>query len=142
MIAFLIRVLIFDFVFSFAVGVVLLVIMLPFAALSKSEQPGTLSYAVGIPLGMALCAVQGIMIAAAVVVAIHSDPSRWAPVWYVLGFAFSVPIAIVRSLGDPEQSDFAGLVAILSSNLAYVLACIFPQHIPPFLGNTAVRLLL
>ena len=141
MIAFLIRVLIFDFVYSFAVGLVLLLVMLPFAALSKSDQPGPLSYVVGIPLGMALCAIQGIMVGAAVVVALQSDPSRWDPLWYVLGFCFSVPIALVRSLGDPQQSRFAGL-GILSSNVAYVLACLIPQHIPPLLGNTAVRFLL
>jgi len=119
----------------------LFLVLLPFAALSKSEAPGPLSYAIGIPGGIVLCAIQGTMVAAAVVVALQSDPTRWAIVWYVLGFIFCVPIAIVRSLGDPEQSRFAGL-AILSSNLAYIVACIAPQFIPPFLGNTAVWLLL
>jgi len=132
---------IFDFVFSFVVGLVLLVVMLPLVALSKSDEPGPLSYVVGIPIGMAICTIQGLMIGAAVVVALQADPSRWAVGWYILGFSFSVPIALVKSLGDPQQAPFAGL-GILASNVAFVGACIVPQYIPPLLGDTAVQILL
>ena len=141
MFVFLIKLTFFNFLYSFAVGLILTIVMLPMLALLKSERPGPLSYLFGILVGMPLCAIQGIMIAAAVVVALQLDPARWDPIWYILGFVFSAPIALVRSQGDPEQSAFSGL-GILSSNIAYILACILPQYIPPFLGSTAVKLLL
>ena len=90
---------------------------------------------------MTLCAVQGIMIAAAVVAALSVNPDRWSVLWYIIGFGFSVPVAVVKSLNDPYQSKFSGL-GIAASNISYVMACIFPAHIPPPLANIAVKLLL
>ena len=90
---------------------------------------------------MTVCAVQGIMIAAAVVVALQVDPERLAVLWYIVGFSFSVPIALIKSLNDPHQRSFSGF-GILASNTVYVVACIFPEYIPPVLGNLAVKFLL
>ena len=76
------------------------------------------------------------MLAAAVVVALQVDPNRWSVLWYIIGFGFSVPIAMVRS-----QSAFA-CFGIIASSISYVLACIFPAYIPPMLGNLAIKILL
>jgi hypothetical protein len=81
------------------------------------------------------------MLASAVVVALEMEPNRWDVAWYLVGFFFSVPIALTRSVGDPEQGGFAG-VGILSANVAYILACVFPAYIPPVLGDTAIAFLL
>ena len=138
---FLVRAFIFDFIYSFLVGLCITVIALPFLAFSNSDEPGQISSLISIVAGIVLCAIQGIMLAAAVVVALEIEPSRWSIAWYLAGFFFSVPIALTRSLGDPEQGGFAG-VGILSSNLAYILSCLFPQYIPHVLGDTAVAFLL
>ncbi len=81
------------------------------------------------------------MVAAAVVVSLQLQPGRWDPVWYGVGFMFSVPIALMKSFGDPQQGQFATF-GMLASSLAYILACVFPAKIPSVLGDLAVRLLV
>ncbi len=140
MIPFILKLLIFDFAYSFLVGLILMAIMLPIIAISKQEEPGLIGYIIGIPIGLALCAAQGIIVAAAVVLSLQIDPNRWTIIWYLIGFGFSVPIAFVKGLNDPNQR-FLGF-GILASNVSYILACIFPEHIPSVLGNFAMKFLI
>ena len=141
MLSFFFKAFVFDFVYSFLVGLVMTVVLLPFTVFSDSEEPGWISFSISLTSGILLCAVQGIMLASAVVFALKVEPSRWDIVWYLVGFFFSVPIALIRSLGDSRQGEFA-TAGILSADIAYVLACIFPAHIPLVLRDTAVALLL
>ena len=141
MFIFIVRALVFDFVNSFVVGFVLMIVTLPFMAFSKSEKPGPLSYAIGIPVGITICAVQGIIIAAAVAVALQVDPNRWSVLWYIVGSFFSIPIAISRTYNTAYHSIVSDL-GIIVSIISYVLACILPEYIPPMLGNMAIKFLL
>ena len=137
MIPFLLKAFIFSFLYSFLVGISIAIVAFPLLALSDSKEPGTTISVVSAITGIILCAIQGIMIAAAVVVALEIEPARWDFAWYLVGFCFSVPMALAGSAEKPEQR-----FGILSSNISYILFCIFPQYIPPKIGDTAVSILL
>ena len=88
-------------------------------------------------LGAAVCLGQGLIVAGAVGLALYHDASRWDWLWYVVGFVWSAPIALVKGLSDPE--DKWAWCGILISEIAYVVACISPTVIPLLLLRLSIK---
>lgn len=136
MFRFLFALLVFDFLYSFAVGLILIGPALVLAALDARFGPTKSGSWISGLLGCTLCAIQGVIVAQAVEISLAADPARWDPLWWLIGFIFSVPIAQIKSLGDPLHAKNAW-IAILASNVAYVcgLLKMFPSF--QFIGAIA-----
>jgi len=119
-IGYLIKLLIFDFVYSFVIGIVLFVpslLLVHFQGERKLNEQNSPINLIFLLIGSLICAGQGIIIAKSVEFSLFNDPTRWHILYYLTGFLMSVPIALMKGLND-NKLNWIGIVV---SNLAYIL---------------------
>lgn len=141
MLLFLFRGIIFDVLYSFIVGGILLVLMLPFVVGEReSREPSGGSVIIGFLVGLPLCAVQGLIFAAAFTLAMEQDPSRIKALWWLIGAALSTPLALAANR-DPEQASFR-TIGWLCAVGAFAVGTATDTVVPGFATQLADRFLI
>jgi hypothetical protein len=134
---FLFSLLVFDLLYSFVIGLALMVPAVlisdsPEHSSQDSQTDGRVSWgqvlimAFTILVAAALCAGHGLIVAEAVNISLVADPGRWRLLWWILGFLFSVPLALVQSFGKSEDSTWEG-VGCLISIATYIMFITIPS---------------
>lgn len=127
LILFAIRLLIFNFLYSFAVGAICFIVTIPFIKLltNDARRLPTPVIVTACIFGAVVCAIHGVVVGDAVHLSLLQNPDAWRWLWYLVGYMFAAPIAILRSLADPAQSIYS-VHGVTVSLAAYVITCAFP----------------
>jgi hypothetical protein len=98
MIKYIFKLLVFDFGYSFFMGLIVLIpslLLIPFIK-ENEEKQNPILLAIGFLIGGFLILGQAFIISRATEISLLVDPSRSHFLWYLIGFCFSTPIALVK----------------------------------------------
>lgn len=104
MLKYILKLLVFDFTFSIIAG---LLLMLPALILASVTKEGSKSMTwVGFIIGIIPVVLQGLIISSATELSLINDPTRSSFLWYLIGFCFSTPLALIKSKNEYDWIGF------------------------------------
>lgn len=106
MIKYIFKLFVFDFGYFFFMGLIMFIpalLMLPFIK-ENQEKQNPIIVATGLVLGAFLLLGQGFIISRATEISLMVDPSRISILWYIIGFCFSTPIALLKGQKDNKYN--------------------------------------
>jgi hypothetical protein len=129
---FCIKMAIFDTVYAFVLFVESLVVAMLLALLLRpilskyKERPKWWWLFIG-TLRSPLVAIQGLIVGSAVTISLRNLPNSWSVLWYIVGFACSVPYHFIHSEEEEGEREGGGkVIPMLAAEIAYIVVCIWP----------------
>jgi len=114
----IIKLLFFNYGFSFIAGLITIIPALVMSAFIKNEnEPGKIIELIGGLMAFSIVAAQSLIISRATEFSLQADPSRFSFLWYAIGFMFCTPMALTRK---GNQNEYTWIL-ILGSYLIYLI---------------------
>jgi hypothetical protein len=134
---FFFKVFVFNLLFSKLLGLALT----PLVKQALSAQPST-GAGTGSPqkisppdatafvLLLALCFLQGLIVAAALGLSLQAHPDAWRPLWYLVGVGSFLPVSLAAYPKDDTRARTGQVLGYLGSLAGYILAAVWPGVVP------------
>ncbi|EPX61597.1 hypothetical protein D187_010216 [Cystobacter fuscus DSM 2262] len=129
------------FVFNLLVSKLLGLALTPLVKRALSEQP-SVGAGTGSPqklatpdviafvLLLALCFLQGLLVAGALGLSLQSHPDAWRPLWYLVGAGSFLPVSLAAYPKDDTRARTGQVLGYLGSLSGYLLASFWPGVVP------------
>ncbi|WNG24539.1 hypothetical protein F0U62_11285 [Cystobacter fuscus] len=127
------------FVFNLLVSKLLGLALTPLVKRALSEQPPAGAGAsqklatpdvIAFVLLLALCFLQGLIVAAALGLSLQSHPDAWRPLWYLVGAGSFLPVSLAAYPKDDTRARTGQVLGYLGSLAGYILAGVWPGVVP------------
>ncbi|ATB36750.1 hypothetical protein CYFUS_002165 [Cystobacter fuscus] len=132
---FFFKVFVFNLLFSKLLGLALTPLVKK--ALSQQPSAGTGSPqklsgpdATAFVLLLALCFLQGLIVAAALGLSLQAHPEAWRPLWYLVGVGSFLPVSLAAYPKDDTRARTGQVLGYLGSLAGYILASVWPGVVP------------
>lgn len=112
MLKYILKLLVFDYAFSFIAGLLLMLPALILSSVTKEDSKSMIW--IGGIMGVIPIVLQSLIISSATELSLINDPTRSSFLWYLIGFCFSTPLALVTSKNKNEYDWIGFPIAYLS----------------------------